>query len=65
MANTPAELKNCNLENPSSLFRPLAQYLGSAKQRILSPCLTYYISLTALVCIENKCASTRWIKTCH
>jgi len=26
---TPAELKNCKLENPSLLFGPLAQYLGS------------------------------------
>src|SRR6218665_1610149 len=43
MANsqTPAELKNCKLENPSPLFRPLAQYLGSDRQRVLSPSITY------------------------
>jgi len=31
MANsrTPGEFKNCKLENPSLLFGPLAQYLGS------------------------------------
>src|SRR6218665_1930078 len=42
MANsrTHAELKNCKLESPSPLFRPLAQYLGSDKQRVLSPCVT-------------------------
>ena len=38
MANsqTPAELKNCKLENPSHLFGSLAQYLGSDKRRVLS-----------------------------
>src|SRR6218665_3123942 len=29
---TPAELKNCKLENPSLLFGLLAQYLGSDKR---------------------------------
>jgi len=28
-SQTPGELKNCKLENPSLLFGPLAQYLGS------------------------------------
>src|SRR6218665_801167 len=42
-SRTPAELKNCKLENPSLLFRPLAQYLGSDKRRVLSPCVTYFI----------------------
>jgi len=39
MANsqTPAELKNCKLENPFPLFRALAQYLGSDKRRIWAP----------------------------
>ena len=39
MANsrTPAELKNCKLENPSSLFRPLAQYLGSENDGFWAP----------------------------
>ena len=34
MANsrTPSNLKNCNLQNPSLLFGPLAQYLGSDKR---------------------------------
>jgi len=43
MANsrTPAELKNCKLENTSLLFGPLAQYLGSDKRRVLSPWVTY------------------------
>jgi len=43
MANSLAltELKNCKLKNPSLLFGPLAQYLGSDKQRVLSPCVTY------------------------
>jgi len=42
MANSrkPAELKNCKLENPSPLFRPLAQYLGSDKRLVLSPGVT-------------------------
>jgi len=42
MANsrTAAELKNCKLENPSLLFGPLAQYLGSNKRRVLNPCVT-------------------------
>jgi len=42
MANsqTPGELKNCKLENTSLLFAPLAQYLGSDKRRVLSPCVT-------------------------
>ena len=37
MANsqTPAEFKNCNIENPSLLFGCLAQYLGSDKRRVL------------------------------
>jgi len=30
-SRTPAELKNCKLENTSVLFGPLAQYLGSDK----------------------------------
>src|SRR6218665_2932609 len=43
MANsqTPGELKNCKLENPSLLFGSLAQYPGSDKRRVLSPCITY------------------------
>jgi len=43
-SRTPVELKNCKLENPSPLFRPLAQYLGSDKRRVLSPCVTYSVS---------------------
>jgi len=41
MANsrTPGELKNYKLENPSSLSGPLAQYLGSDKRWVLSPCI--------------------------
>ena len=39
----PAVLKNCKAENPSLLFCPLAQYLGSDKQRVLSPCVTYVL----------------------
>ena len=42
---TPAKLKNCKLENPSLLFRPLAQYLGSNKQQVLSLCITIVIIL--------------------
>src|SRR6218665_2901861 len=40
---TSAELKNCKLENPSLLFVPLhvAQYLGSDKRWVLSPCITF------------------------
>ena len=41
-SQTPAELKNCKLENPSLLFGPVALYLGSDKRRVLSPCVTYY-----------------------
>src|SRR6218665_2556044 len=43
MANsrTPAELKNCKVEKPSLLFRPLVQYLGSDKRRVLAPCVTF------------------------
>ena len=37
---TPAEVKNWKLETPSLLFGPLAQYLGSDKRRVLSPCVT-------------------------
>ncbi len=37
---TPSNLKNCKLENPSLLFGPLAQYLGSDKRRVLGPCVT-------------------------
>jgi len=33
-SRTPAELKNCKLENLSLLFGPLAQYLGSEKRRV-------------------------------
>jgi len=36
----PAELKNCNFENPSLLLRLIAQYLGSDRRRLLSPCVT-------------------------
>src|SRR6218665_143624 len=45
MANsgTPAELKNCKLENPSAVFRPLSQYLGSDKPWVLSSGVTYDI----------------------
>src|SRR6218665_1319125 len=39
-SRTPAEMKNCKLKTPL-LFGPLAQYLGSEKQRVLSPCVTY------------------------
>src|SRR6218665_2163576 len=48
MANsrTPGELKNCKLENPSLLFWYLAQYLGSKKRRVLSPCVTYHQTCT-------------------
>jgi len=44
MANsqTLGELKNCKLENPSRLFGSLAQYLGSDKRRVLSPCVAYW-----------------------
>jgi len=43
MANsrTLAELKNWELENPSLLFGPLAQYLESDKRHVMSPCITY------------------------
>jgi len=43
MANsqTPAELKNCTLENPSLLLGSLARYLGSDKQWILSAYVTF------------------------
>jgi len=40
-SRTPAELKNCKLEDPFALFRPLAQYLGSDKRLVLSPCVTF------------------------
>ena len=30
-SQTPAELKNCKLENHSPILSPLAQYLGSDK----------------------------------
>ena len=40
-SQTPAELKNCKLENSSFLFGPLAQYLGIDKRQVLSPCVTY------------------------
>jgi len=45
MANsrTPGELKNCKLENLSLLFGPLAQYIGSDKRRVLSPCVKYNV----------------------
>jgi len=35
-SRTPAELKNCKLENPFLIFGPLAQYLGSDKRWVLS-----------------------------
>jgi len=55
MANsrTPAELKNCKLENLCPLFRPLAQYLGSDKRLVLSPCVTYVTHLTKTVYIAS------------
>jgi len=40
-SRTPAELRNCKLENTSLLFGPLAQYLGSDKRWVLSPCVTF------------------------
>ena len=46
-SRTPTEMKNCKLENPALLFGPLAQYLGSDKQWVLSPCVTYK-SLSAM-----------------
>ena len=36
-----SEFKNYKLVNPSLLFGPLAQYLGSDRRRVLSPCVTY------------------------
>ena len=39
-SRTPPELKNCDHKNPSLLFGPLTQYLGSDKRRALSPCVT-------------------------
>jgi len=36
-------LKKCTLENPSLLFGPIAQYLGSDKRRVLSPCVTFAV----------------------
>jgi len=50
MANlrTPAEFKNCKLENPSLLFWLLAQYLGSDKRQVLSPCITFMFLKIAL-----------------
>jgi len=33
-----SELKNCKLENPSPLFRPLALYLWGGKRRVWAPC---------------------------
>jgi len=39
---TTADLKNCRIENPSCVFWTLAQYLGSDKQWVLSPGITYY-----------------------
>ena len=48
------DLKNCRIENPSCLLRPLAQYLGSDKRWVLSPdiiilYLILYISLMILI----------------
>jgi len=40
-SRTPAEVKNYILENPSLLVGPLAQYLGSDKWWVSSPCITY------------------------
>src|SRR6218665_1584174 len=47
-SRTPAELKNCRLENPSLLFGPLAQYLGSDMRWVLSPCITNKTTLKLL-----------------
>ena len=43
MANlrTAADLKNCELEKPSLLLGPLAEYPGVEKRRVLSPCVAY------------------------
>ena len=40
-SQTPAELKNCKLKNLSLPFGHLAPYLGSDKQHVLRPCVTY------------------------
>jgi len=56
MANswTPGELKNFKLEDPSLLFGHLAQYLGSDKRRVLSPCITFHLIDWWLIQVEEK-----------
>jgi len=63
MANsrTPAEFKNSKFENPSPLFRPLAQYLGSDKRRVLTPCVTFTVTLTVRV----TAPATATVTTCR
>jgi len=53
LTDTPAELKNCKLGNPSLLFGPLAQYLVSDKRQVLNPCVTYLKSskLLKVICM--------------
>src|SRR6218665_3222435 len=52
VSRTPAELKNCKLENPSPLFRSLAQYIESDKRRVFEP-LSHNCSM---LCHYNFCS---------
>src|SRR6218665_3850552 len=67
MANsrTPAELKNCKLENPSPLFWPLAQYLGRDKRRALSTCATLFCPIQFQEPITHKVSIHSFIHTEH
>jgi len=42
-----ADLNSCKIENPSCLFRPQAQYLGSNKWRFWA--LAWHICITCIV----------------
>jgi len=48
-----AELKNCKIENHSSLFWPVAQYIGSDRRRVLSP------GVTCIPMVLNK--NSQWV----
>src|SRR6218665_6831 len=64
-----ANLKNCKIKNPSCLFQPLAQYLGSIKQRALSLGITNVChSISHSLCPAETLTMadlSGWIEWCH
>ena len=60
MANSQAtaELKNCKIENPSRLFCPLKQHIGSNTQRVWNPHVTLHARRLHLCIYFDFCFSS-------